>query len=249
METYDGGGRPPELNLSIEFNADRRDFVPSPAEFVSIASDSSDVVEPNQHGDGSFSTVKRKKSCKKHKYNKEKKHSQDSVIPLGQTICPSSKSITDSQITDCQMTDSLASPSATISQTPSIPVYTPSGRQVYKSSDKGPFTVHVQKVEPSPTSGTFLHPINFGHFLSKNKIQNIVEGSVSRIGRNRVSLSFSDANSANIFIANEILLKMTLRHLSHHLAQSDWVLSRGSPLNGLKKRYWRTFVSLLMAAP
>lgn len=78
-------------------------------------------------------------------------------------------------------------------------------RGSYTHTDVAPYLVHIQKHESSPDDDTTLHPITFGRFLKKNFFKNIINGSLKRIGRNRLSLSFSTFSDANSFIANDNL--------------------------------------------
>jgi hypothetical protein len=77
-------------------------------------------------------------------------------------------------------------------------------RQLYQASDVSPFIVHVQK-EQLPNENISIHPISFGHFLKKNSFKNIVNGSVKKIGRNRVTLSFTNYEDANSFVQSKQL--------------------------------------------
>lgn len=78
-------------------------------------------------------------------------------------------------------------------------------RNLYNELDAPPYIIHVQKIQSSDNDGTILHPITFGNFLLKNKIYNVVNGSVKRIGRNRMSVSFTNYLDANSFINNSII--------------------------------------------
>lgn len=86
-------------------------------------------------------------------------------------------------------------------------VPTPVARQKYVNSDAGPFVVHVQKIEQSPSAGTTLHPVTFGRFLfgRAREFQGIVDGSIKSIGRNRIALTFHSVNSANSFMESSSL--------------------------------------------
>lgn len=79
------------------------------------------------------------------------------------------------------------------------------GRSEYLSSDAAPYLIHVQRIENSPNDGTILHPIAFGNFLRKNNFQNIISGSVKRIGRNRCAVAFSKFSDANDFLHSKLL--------------------------------------------
>lgn len=78
----------------------------------------------------------------------------------------------------------------------------PVGRTSYQASDAAPYVVHVQK-NYSGNDNTTLHPITFGRCLKKNGINGIVNGSLKRIGRNRISISFVNYSDANAFIAKK----------------------------------------------
>ncbi|XP_073944128.1 uncharacterized protein [Choristoneura fumiferana] len=76
------------------------------------------------------------------------------------------------------------------------------GRKSYQPSDASPYLIHVQRIETSPSDNTTLHPVTFGNFLLKQKYKNIVNGSVKRIGRNRIAVAFSNFIDANAFISD-----------------------------------------------
>lgn len=78
-------------------------------------------------------------------------------------------------------------------------------QKAYSVLDKGPFIVHVSRNESSPSSGTTIRPIIFGQLLSKNKVKNIVNDGVKKIGRNRISVEFKSFKDANDFIINPLL--------------------------------------------
>lgn len=96
--------------------------------------------------------------------------------------------------------------SQNISQTP-VSLLTPIGRETYNKSDQGPYVVHVQRVESAPDSGATLHPVALGLFLQnrKREFPNIIDGSVKRIGRNRVSICFHTGDDANKFLSSPTL--------------------------------------------
>lgn len=78
-------------------------------------------------------------------------------------------------------------------------------RNYYTATDIAPFIVHVQRID-NEGSGTTLHPVSFGKFIKHNNIKNIANGSIKRIGRNRVSITFSTFFDANSFINNQSAL-------------------------------------------
>ncbi|XP_072935944.1 uncharacterized protein [Epargyreus clarus] len=83
----------------------------------------------------------------------------------------------------------------------------------YIATDNAPFLVHVQKVTQSLSDGATLHPITFGNFLKKNNnvIKNIVNGSLKRIGRNRISMAFANYEDANKFVLSPLLEQNKLK--------------------------------------
>lgn len=81
------------------------------------------------------------------------------------------------------------------------------GRSKYESSDVAPYVVHIQKSGDTPT----IHPVSFGQYLKKKDVKGIINGSVKRLGRNKLCISFSDYNDANIFIADPELASKQLQ--------------------------------------
>jgi len=82
----------------------------------------------------------------------------------------------------------------------------PVARLLYQKSDAYPYLIHIQRNQLSPNDGITLHPITFGKFLKNNTFSNIINGSLKRIGRNRLAISFSDYKSANDFIESQALV-------------------------------------------
>lgn len=85
------------------------------------------------------------------------------------------------------------------------------GRHKYCDSDAAPYVIHIQKQIQASNDNTILHPISFGKFLKNYSIKNIVNGSLKRIGRNRLSLTFENFNAANNFMDLDILEKNKYR--------------------------------------
>lgn len=73
-------------------------------------------------------------------------------------------------------------------------------RTQYERTDLAPYIIHIQKNLTSPNDNFNFHPVSFGRFLKNNVFRNIIDGSLKKIGRNRLALSFSDYNDANNFI-------------------------------------------------
>lgn len=144
------------------------------------------------------------KNCNK----KRKKRDGKNVTGNGLCICD------DSDETKRPLLSTIPDPSIPIpSQTdqPSQPLAQRQNGRKYVSTDLAPYVVHIQKEQSSPNDPVSLHPIEFGRFLKKNCIMNIVNGSLKRIGRNRLSMAFSTCSDANSFIENQSLSDQKLK--------------------------------------
>ncbi|XP_045505003.1 uncharacterized protein LOC123701544 [Colias croceus] len=75
----------------------------------------------------------------------------------------------------------------------------------YSEADTGPFLVHISKNETDPASGSTLRSVKVGQLLVTNGIKNIKRDGIKKIGRNRVSVEFSNADDANKFCHNPVL--------------------------------------------
>lgn len=206
--TRGGGNLRPVLDKSISL-ADHEEFEKSQAEI------SWTMIEG-----------KNRRRARERKQNKNKTRENDRSRSRAASSASSSRwsdnsdrvlSQTDTQLQLAQKSQASSSftppvylitdpPSQSQTQTPTSP-FTPIGRERYSDRDQGPFVVHVQKLESAPDSGTILHPISFGLFLQKRfrEFPNVVEGSIKRIGRNRVSISFHSAEDANLFLSSPTL--------------------------------------------
>lgn len=81
----------------------------------------------------------------------------------------------------------------------------------YQATDVSPYVIHVQKITAAENDGTTFHPVMFGKFLVKHNFKNIINGSVKRIGRNRIALAFNNYMDANSFVAHESLPKNNMK--------------------------------------
>lgn len=188
---------------------------PSPAAFESISMSVDDLP---------YETVirKRSKAKKARKINVDRSRSEsessndtlilksDVVLQPGQLSPPHSiSSVRDSNThISQQIAPSVPLPdSPRISTLQSQNSYIPTGRQSYGPNDRGPFTVHVQRNESSPTAGTSLHPVTFGRFLfsRSREFEGVIDGSIKSVGRNRISLDFHSAACANKFMESSSL--------------------------------------------
>lgn len=85
------------------------------------------------------------------------------------------------------------------------------GRRLFNQTDSSPYTIHIQRLQSSQSDGTTLHPISLGKILKQNKINNIINGSIKRIGRNRIAMAFSNFTDANEFLNNSLLNQNNLK--------------------------------------
>ncbi|XP_059061881.1 uncharacterized protein LOC131854757 [Achroia grisella] len=105
-------------------------------------------------------------------------------------------------------------------------------RVYYQSHDAAPFIVHIQKILSSPDDKTTLHPIDFGRYLKKSFYKNVVvDGSLKKIGRNRLSISFSQYKDANSFIDSADLKKYNYNAFIPAFNLTRMGLIRGVPVN------------------
>lgn len=112
-----------------------------------------------------------------------------------QSITQSQTALCSSPVDNSQVTNTANTDAARV----------PVGRSCYQQTDAAPYVVHVQK--ESNSNATTLHPVTFGRFLKYNNIKGIVNGSLKRVGRNRISLAFSSYSEANWFLGHDNLKK------------------------------------------
>lgn len=156
---------------------------------------------------------------------------EDTIFQPGQCSPPNSFSTSNSKIT---LSDT-SPPVRDASIPPSVPqtAQTPIGRQMYGSLDRGPFTVHVQRLEPSPSAGTSLHPVTFGRFLfsRSSEFQGVKDGSIKSVGRNRIALDFTSAQTANNFIKSPSLSSNNFRAFIPTFNITRMGIVRGIPVD------------------
>lgn len=144
--------------------------------------------------------VRQTKICK-HCNKKRKKRSSNGLVNGNSSDCNCEK---DKSSIPNSSSEQIIDNSKNDSTPPSPPQVS---RTIYESWDASPFVIHVQKKQSFLNDGTTLHPVTFGNFLKKHNFYNIINGSVKKIGRNRISLSFSNYLDANSFLTNELLIK------------------------------------------
>lgn len=149
---------------------------------------------------------KKAKYCKGDKRNdKDEFYCTCSVETITETSSPHSMASTSACPPPTPLTTvtTTPTPNTIVKDTGANSRPTPIGRVEYQPSDASPFIVHVTK--ESDNEAYTLHPITFGRFLKRSNFKSIINGSVKRIGRNRISLAFNNFTDANIFLNNSLL--------------------------------------------
>ncbi|XP_028172351.1 uncharacterized protein LOC114361497 [Ostrinia furnacalis] len=190
---------------------------PPVSNYVTISRNSSCLdtegsVTDNNNCESNVSHAKRKRTlsrkvCKHCNKKRRSRHNKSNVFDSTNVFeCQCILSSSTNELQDAPIVSSLdPSPSTAnlsanenLTNSPSAPVARPS----YVASDLAPYVVHIQRVPSDPNENCTIHPISFGFFLKKNGIRNIIDGSLKRIGRNRLSISFSKFEDANSFLDN-----------------------------------------------
>lgn len=174
-------------------------FINSPAAYVTVNEDSDSSLIDNLHDSNSIKNKKKKRhSNKRHRSDCSKNKLEDIVIPLEQTSQPQSLSFTQPNL-----------PSSSL-------ININNETNFYNANDSGPFVVHVQrkifadsfinndssKSNSDEINNLVLNPIVFGKFMQKKSFSGILPGSIIRIGRNRIKISFRSFKDANNFVEN-----------------------------------------------
>lgn len=88
---------------------------------------------------------------------------------------------------------------------------TPVGRKLYKACDSAPYSIHIQKIQSSPSNNVSINPISCGRFLKNKSTKNIVNGSLKKIHRNRLVLAFTNYADANSFLENQAIKQINCK--------------------------------------
>lgn len=215
--------------------------VPPAASYVTVASS-----ESGMDTDGSLVSSRSVKRSRSHKICKHKKKkrpiSSDKIHADSHCSCSEHEIITE------QPNDSFVKPypvhqgkdgknepacnnnnptNNSSPQSHNIPVSV--ARPQYESTDVAPYVVHVQRIQQSPDDSSVLHPLAFGKLLKRNAFQSIVNGSVKRLGRNRVAIAFSNYVDANAFISHKILAENNLKAFIPSFSVTRMGIVRGVP--------------------
>ncbi|XP_028156803.1 uncharacterized protein LOC114366544 isoform X2 [Ostrinia furnacalis] len=186
-----GGSLPPD---EISLDASN---VPPAGHFVTVTSN---------HGWESDNSTSGSTACPRKRSRNKKSRKHQAKIERRLLAKNMTEESTDMDHQDVPQTQQkVIAPATSISDLPpSNP--TPIARNLYNESDSAPYVVHVQKIETSPNEGPSMHALSFGKFLKQNSFQCIVNGSVKQIGRNKISISFSNFNHANLFLTHNSLV-------------------------------------------
>lgn len=147
--------------------------------------------------------VEKEKSIKP-KLFKKKKFLQKKIVLVDPTLTNINKKQTETKETTSSQSIS-SNENMDITNTDTSPPNKGEFRKLYDKNDPGPYMVHVQFTEVDNKKGSTLHPLDFSYFLHKKGLRNIIENGIKRIGRNRLSISFTSGKDANEFIQNETL--------------------------------------------
>lgn len=196
-------------------------LVPPVARYVTITSNNESGMET----DGSIASAsgrKRARTNKMCRHCNKRRRRRNSMLELKETDCTcDSHSVDLFKVPDetssetrkpsNQSAPKPLNPSMTNNDQPARAALPPIGRLSYEATDAAPFIVHIQKIQASPDDSTILHPVTFGKFLQKQRFDDIVNGSLKKIGRNRMSLAFTHFNKANEFLRSSSLSKNDLK--------------------------------------
>lgn len=167
--------------------------VPQAVCYVTVNSESGIDTDFSIKKDKGHKRIRLHKKCKH--CHKRKRSTSGSNPPCD---CTDNISKSDSPInSDTNNSSKNELKSAPVTQ---VPPPAPVTRQSYNQSNLAPYVIHIQKIIDSPNDGTTFHPITFGKFLKRNSFNNIVNESLKRIGRKRISLAFNNFLDANAFL-------------------------------------------------
>ncbi|XP_060810051.1 uncharacterized protein LOC132904150 [Amyelois transitella] len=85
------------------------------------------------------------------------------------------------------------------------PGFEPDSIIKYTDEDDAPFIVYVTRMEPDPSAGLSIKLLKFAQFLHQNSVSGIKSGGLKLMGRNKISIEFTDRDSANSFLENPLI--------------------------------------------
>lgn len=88
----------------------------------------------------------------------------------------------------------------------------------FSATDLGPYEVYVE----NKTNESSIHPMKMGKILLDNKITGVI--NISKKGRNRISIRFNSATSANDFVKAKINTETLNIYIPRHLTSCQGVI-------------------------
>lgn len=181
------------------------------------------------------SSIKRKrvssKRICKHCNKKRRKGHKSSIIGQNEVDCQCILNNIISENTINKSHDQSPISSSTLHNLNTEKTHVSITRSAYQDTDVAPYIIHIQKEVSQPNDNVSLHPVSLGHFLKKNDFKNIINGSLKRIGRNRISLSFSKYEDANSFLSCSILKSHKYKAFIPSFNITRMGVVRGIPVN------------------
>ncbi|KAG6446302.1 hypothetical protein O3G_MSEX004378 [Manduca sexta] len=202
--------------------------VPQPSHFITIETASSLDTDCSVSNTNKRKRIRLSKVCK---ICNKKKRKNAMAVDSGRTECRCEDS--DEKITENQSPLKAPHTQALPSQASQVPPnITDSIRKEYTALDASPFIIHVARSSTGEiTQDLNLHPICFGRFLYKNQVSNIVQGSLKRIGRNKISMAFTSHLAANSFLKHHALLEKGYEAFIPSFNVTRMGLVRGIPVD------------------
>ncbi|KAL0892163.1 hypothetical protein ABMA27_015359 [Loxostege sticticalis] len=212
-EPDDPGGTP--LPQGLTFAAP--DDVPLASQCITITQENTDCENPTN-----LPTKRKRQSrvCKHCNKKRRSRHGNKSSLsgivndsdcrcgnPSYNTVQHFINEVTEKPIQNQQLLSSKSTSSAPVAAHSSSDTNNTNtiGRHLYQATDVSPFVVHIVKEQTAPNQNLTLHPVTVGYFLKKKFIKGVVEGSLKKVGRNRVTVSFSNFEDANSFLNNDTI--------------------------------------------
>ncbi|XP_026330607.1 uncharacterized protein LOC113238101, partial [Hyposmocoma kahamanoa] len=211
----DPGGTVPSVGLNIEIS--------------SLEASAVDTEDGARSEDGRKNR-KRIKTSRRHSEKKRKDSKGNFVESSHDDITEYNANIKYTEFVSSLSQDKLTN--VTVSNKPStqIPPTQPRYQNIrkYERTDISPYVIHVVR-QSAPEERASLHPVQFGNILKKNSVPNIVNGSLKRIGRNRLALAFTHFDDANNFIDNPCLETHKLKAFIPTFTVTRMGIVRGVP--------------------
>jgi hypothetical protein len=218
-EPEDPGGTVPQASniVTIEYNCSGMDTEGS------VRDTDGSESKNNTHKRKRTSSRKICKTCNKKKRRHQK---SSSILPINELDCHCLHDNSD------HTPNNSITPSPTLHDSPTNEIIRTSiSRSSYQASDAAPYIIHVQKDQIQPNDNVSIHPVSLGHFLKRHNFKNIINGSLKKIGRNRITISFSNFEDANSFLNNNVLKTNNYKVFIPSFNVTRMGVVRGIPVN------------------